>query len=68
MNKEQIKQLALNNGFKLKEQHDGSMDLNPYVYEFADAIQKSIFTTPFNLNEQHWMRGSEGNKQIGGKQ
>jgi len=39
MNKQQIKELALENGFKLKEQPDGSMDLNPYVYEFAAALK-----------------------------
>lgn len=33
-----IKELALANGFKLKEQPDGSMELNPYVYEFAQAL------------------------------
>lgn len=36
--KEQIKELALANGFKLKEQPDGSFDLNPYVYEFAEKL------------------------------
>jgi len=35
MTNEEIKNLALENGFKLKEQADGSLDLNPYVYEFA---------------------------------
>lgn len=34
----QIKQIALTAGFQLKEQADGSMDLNPYVYEFAKFI------------------------------
>ncbi|WP_165525534.1 DUF551 domain-containing protein [Psychrobacter pygoscelis] len=38
MTKEQIKKLALDKGFKLKEQPDGTMDLNPYVYEFAEAL------------------------------
>jgi hypothetical protein len=38
MNKEQIKELALASGFKLKEQEDGSLDLNEYVYEFANAL------------------------------
>lgn len=38
MDKEQIKALALKHGFKLKEQPDGTMDLNPYVYEFAEAL------------------------------
>ena len=39
MSKQQIKELALANGFKLKEQPDGSMDLNPYVYDFAAALK-----------------------------
>ena len=40
MDKEKIKALALANGFKLKEQADGSMDLNPYVYQFAAALER----------------------------
>lgn len=35
---EVIRTIALHNGFKLKEQPDGTMDLNPYVYEFAKAL------------------------------
>ena len=35
MTNEQIKEIALANGFKLKEQPSGEMDLNPYVYDFA---------------------------------
>lgn len=38
MNKHQVKELALANGFKLKEQPDGTLDLNPYVYQFAAAL------------------------------
>ena len=38
MNKQYIKDVALECGFKLKEQPDGSMDLNPYVYTFADKL------------------------------
>lgn len=38
MNNEQIREIALANGFKLKEQPSGEMDLNPYVYEFARAL------------------------------
>ncbi len=38
MNKQQVKELALANGFKLKQQPSGEMDLNPYVYEFVDAF------------------------------
>lgn len=33
-----VKALALSVGFKLKEQPDGTMDLNPYVYKFADHV------------------------------
>ena len=40
MTNNQIKELALANGFKLKEQSDGTMDLNPYVYDFARALMK----------------------------
>lgn len=38
MNNEQIKQLALQGGFKLKEQPDGTIDFNPYVYDFAVTL------------------------------
>lgn len=40
MTNDQIKELALANGFKLKEQPNGEMDLNPYVYDFAHALMK----------------------------
>ena len=42
MNNEQIKHLALQNGFKLKEQPDGTMDLNPYVYDFAKTLISGV--------------------------
>lgn len=38
MTNDQIKEIALTNGFKLKEQPNGEMDLNPYVYDFARAL------------------------------
>ena len=38
MTNDQIKEIALANGFKLKERPSGEMDLNPYVYEFAKAL------------------------------
>ncbi len=38
MTNEEIKKIALENGFKLKEQDDGSLDLNSYVYKFAHAL------------------------------
>ena len=40
MNKKYIKDVALECGFKLKEQPDGELDLNPYVYTFADKLIK----------------------------
>ncbi len=40
MDIQKVKELALANGFKLKEQADGSMDLNAYVYDFANAIER----------------------------
>ena len=42
MDIEKIKELALANGFKLKEQADRSMDLNAYVYDFANAIEREV--------------------------
>ena len=38
LSKDEIKNIALAKGFKLKKQNDGEMDLNEYVYLFADAI------------------------------
>ena len=40
MNKQCIKDVALECGFKLKEQPNGELDLNPYVYTFADKLIK----------------------------
>ena len=42
MDIQKIKELALANGFSLKEQASGNMDLNSYVYEFAQAIEQSV--------------------------
>lgn len=38
MDKKIVKEIALANGFKLKEQPNGSLELNPYVYVFADKL------------------------------
>ena len=38
MSREEIRSLALKHGFHLKEQMDGTMDLNEYVYAFVYAI------------------------------
>ncbi|MCO8042899.1 DUF551 domain-containing protein [Acinetobacter bohemicus] len=40
MDIEKVKELALANGFKLKEQASGNMDLNAYVYDFANAVER----------------------------
>lgn len=61
---ETIEQIALANGFKLKEQPDGSMALNPYVFEFArallasrqpeiDALKRDVGGLISNLNSEH---------------
>ncbi|PLR29227.1 hypothetical protein CYR55_22910 [Chimaeribacter californicus] len=38
MNKQEIKAIFLAHGFQERLQADGSMDLNPYVYEAAEAL------------------------------
>lgn len=42
MDIQRIKELALANGFKLKEQASGNLDLNAYVYDFANAIEQAV--------------------------
>ena len=44
MDIQRIKELALANGFSLKPQASGNMDLNAYVYEFANAIEQEAKT------------------------
>lgn len=44
MDIKKVKELALANGFKLKEQASGNMDLNAYVYDFANAIEQAVKT------------------------
>ena len=46
---ERITELALANGFKLKEQPDGGMALNPYVFGFAAELQKEIMAQCLEL-------------------
>jgi hypothetical protein len=38
LSKDLVRNIALANGFKLKLQPDGEMELNPYVYDFAELI------------------------------
>ena len=42
MDIQQIKELALANGFSLKEQASGNIDLHSYVYEFAQAVKNEV--------------------------
>ena len=42
LKKESVRQLALEAGFKLKEQPDGNKDLNPYVYRFAGKLAAAV--------------------------
>lgn len=49
MELEKIKELALANGFSLKEQASGNMDLHSYVYEFANALLREATPKGFVL-------------------
>ena len=40
--KVRIQAMALSSGFKLEEQPNGEMDLNPYVYEFAKLLELAV--------------------------
>lgn len=42
LSNEVIKKLALENGFKLKEQGCGQFDLNSYVCAFAHALEQAV--------------------------
>lgn len=42
MNIESVKKLALDCGFKLKEQSSGDLDLNQYVYSFAEQLTAGL--------------------------
>lgn len=66
---DQIKEIALANGFKLKEQLDGSMDLNPYVYEFSRALIAEYLNTHdiFELNKTKAIKGGEAECISGSK-
>jgi len=52
MDKKIVKEVALANGFKLKEQPDGSLELNPYVYVFADKLVEHQLAKVCSLEEQ----------------
>jgi len=52
MDKQYVKEIALDNGFKLKEQPSGEMDLNPYVYQFADALCNLLILRSAGLEQE----------------
>jgi len=51
LDRERIKRAALNSGFELKEQDDGTVDLNEYVYHFAETIIAMSRSRPFKFND-----------------
>ena len=69
MTKLQVRDLALKKGFQLKLQPNGGMDLDPYVYEFAEAlisqVHEELEVTPASsvdmVNEPpHYKQGEVG--------
>lgn len=58
MTKDEIKAMALECGFTLRE-HDGSMDLNPYVYDFANRLiaaeREECINLATSYAAQHYM-------------
>lgn len=59
MDIQKVKELALANGFKLKEQASGNLDLNAYVYDFANAIEREAKAqaVPEQVLKNHCMVG-----------
>ena len=55
MHKERIKKMALGSGFKLKEQPNGEMDLNPYVYRFADMVESATSYKYESERKDRWI-------------
>ena len=52
MTNDDITRTALATGFKLKEQPDGTMALNPYVFDFARAIIDNELARVKALNDE----------------
>ena len=57
LSKDEVKRIALENGFKLKIQDDGSKDLNPYVYDFAlvliNEARRDVISKVYEIIEDH---------------
>lgn len=60
MTNDQIKEIALANSFKLKEQPSGEMDLNPYVYEFARKLLSHQTEVMAQTVNDHWCMTDDG--------
>ena len=57
MKNEDIKRIALESGFELKDLPDGSRGLRPYVFEFAQALlaaERQAVADICDELEQHW--------------
>ena len=62
MTNEQIREVAIANGFKLKEQPNGKMDLNPYVYDFARALidEHENYVKPDSITDiRNWFKAAK---------
>ena len=66
MDRETIKALALQEGFKLKEQPAGEPDLNPYVYHFAERLVQE--STQQSLIDSYCAQLSEFTRQVFGQE
>ena len=57
LSKDEVKRIALENGFKLKIQDDGSKDLNPHVYDFAlvliNEARRDVISKVYEIIEDH---------------
>ena len=57
MKNEDIKRIALESGFELKDLPDGSKGLRPYVFEFAQALlaaERQAVADICDELEEHW--------------
>ena len=63
MNTSKIKEIALANGFSLKQQASGNMDLHSYVYEFAkavikEAVKEAVLQNDCMIQQTWFMKGT----------
>ena len=53
LSNDEISSIALRNGFKTKLQPDGSMSLNPYVFEFVKALFEAARVQQSHQRDNH---------------